>query len=352
MDFGILTAKIDEIGYIAHAENLGYSHCWVSDSQMIRSHCFAVLALAAQATRTMKLGTGVSVPGLRLAPVTANGIATINRLAPGRTFLSLGTGNTAMRTLGQRPMALKPFAEYIRVVRALLRGEEVDYTLSGKTARIAFQMREFRYVALEPPIPVYIAGFGPKAQALAGELGDGLLTGYPRGGSIAQAVANARRGAEGAGRSMDGFYTTALMNLALLEPGEPGDSPRVIAQVGSAVMTNMHYLVARHEEVGAEPPPYARSIWDEYLAYLDQRPPEIRHRLLHESHYTYLNPEEARFLTPELIRGMCLIGTPDELVQRIRALERDGLNQIIVYPPLDRMYRVSEDFAEKVMARL
>ena len=84
MDFGIVHAKIDEIGYITHAENLGYSHCWVTDSQMIRSNCWAVLALAAQQTRRMRLGTGVNVPGLRLAPVAANGIATINRLAPGR----------------------------------------------------------------------------------------------------------------------------------------------------------------------------------------------------------------------------------------------------------------------------
>ena len=76
----------------------------------------------------MRLGTGVNIPGLRLAPVTANGIATINRLAPGRCFISLGTGHTAMRMLGQRPMPLKPFREYIRVVRALLNGEEVDYT--------------------------------------------------------------------------------------------------------------------------------------------------------------------------------------------------------------------------------
>ena len=50
MDFGIVHAKIDEIGYITHAENLGYSHCWVTDSQMIRSNCWAVLALAAWAT--------------------------------------------------------------------------------------------------------------------------------------------------------------------------------------------------------------------------------------------------------------------------------------------------------------
>jgi len=73
MDFGIVMAKVDEIGYITHAENLGYTHCWVTDSQMIRSNCWAVLALAAQQTRTMRLGTGVNVPGLRLAPVPDQG---------------------------------------------------------------------------------------------------------------------------------------------------------------------------------------------------------------------------------------------------------------------------------------
>ena len=55
MDFGIITAKIDEISYITHAENLGYGRCWVTDSPMIRSNCWAVLALAAQATRSMRL---------------------------------------------------------------------------------------------------------------------------------------------------------------------------------------------------------------------------------------------------------------------------------------------------------
>ncbi len=94
MDFGIVTAKVDEIGYITHAENLGYSHCWVTDSPMIRSNCWAVLALAAQQTRRMRLGTAVNVPGLRLAPAAANGIATINRLAPGRCIIGLGTGHT------------------------------------------------------------------------------------------------------------------------------------------------------------------------------------------------------------------------------------------------------------------
>ena len=182
MDFGIVTAKIDEIGYISHAENLGYSHCWVTDSPMIRSNCWAVLALAARETRRMRLGTGVNVPALRLAPAAANGIATINRLAPGRCFIGLGTGHTAVRMLGQEPMKLAPFKEYVRAVRELLRGDEVAYTLDGRTRPVRFQMREHRFIDLDHPIPVYVAGFGPKAQALAGEIGDGLISGLPRGG--------------------------------------------------------------------------------------------------------------------------------------------------------------------------
>ncbi|MDP7547804.1 MAG: LLM class flavin-dependent oxidoreductase, partial [Alphaproteobacteria bacterium] len=127
MEFGVSCAKIDEVGFVTHAENLGYDFCWVTDSQMIRSNPWAVLALIAQATRTIRIGTGVAVPGLRLAPVAANGIATINRLAPGRTFMGIGTGNTAMRTMGQRPTTVKAFGEYIRTVRALLDGEAGPY---------------------------------------------------------------------------------------------------------------------------------------------------------------------------------------------------------------------------------
>src|SRR5499433_1341745 len=214
MDFGIVTAKIDEIGYITHAENLGYSHCWVTDSQMIRSNCWAVLALAAQQTRRMRLGTGVNVPGLRLAPVAANGIATINRLAPGRCFIGLGTGHTGMRLLGQKPMKLGTFREYVEVVRALLAGREVDVHLAGEHHAIRFQMREHRFIDLDHPIPVYIAGFGPKAQALAGELGDGLVSGLPRGGTVTEMLANARTGAARVGRTLGAdFQVSATVTL-------------------------------------------------------------------------------------------------------------------------------------------
>jgi 5,10-methylenetetrahydromethanopterin reductase len=353
MNFGIMTAKIDEIGYIVHAENLGYTHAWVTDSPIIRSNCWAVLALAARETRTIKLGTGVAVPGLRLAPVAANGIATINRLAPGRCFLGLGTGHTGMRMLGQRPMRLGPFREYVQVVRGLLRGEEVDYTLDGETHPIRFQMREHRFIDLEHEIPVYVAGFGPKAQALAGELGDGLVSSLPRGGTVPAMLANVCRGASKAGRTLPSdFLVSTIVTLAMLEPGEAPDSERIVAACGAAVITGLHYLVAHHLETGEDPPEYARPIWKSYMEWLNESPPEVRHQRLHASHYSFLDPQEARFVTADLIRASCLTGTPAELVEQVRELERQGLTQVMLYPPLNRQYRVIEDFAANVMARL
>src|SRR5690606_26719401 len=98
MDIGICVAShIGDIDYAVRAEELGYSHAWFADSQMIWSDCYATLALAAHRTSRIKLGTGVAVSGTRPPAVHAAGIATINALAPGRTFFGVGAGNTAMR---------------------------------------------------------------------------------------------------------------------------------------------------------------------------------------------------------------------------------------------------------------
>ena len=146
MEFSvIIDPNINDWDLIRYAEELGYDRAWVPDSQMIWSDCYAILALAAANTRRIKIGTGVSIPGTRIAPVTAHSIATINQLAPGRVFLGLGTGHTAMRVMGQNPMPVREFREYLRVLKALLGGEAVDYTYRGRTQEIQFLHRERRY---------------------------------------------------------------------------------------------------------------------------------------------------------------------------------------------------------------
>ena len=352
MQFGITTSKIDEIGLITRAENLGYDFCWVSDTQMIRSNPWAGLALAAQQTRSIRIGTGVAVAGLRLAPVTANGIATINRLAPGRTFLGIGTGNTAMRAMGQPPMGVKAFEDYIKIVQALLRGEEIDYTLNGVTHPIQFQNQEFKYIDVEHHIPVHVGGFGPRAQALAGRIGDGLITGIPRGGTIPQALANVKKGAAKAERSLNGFETFALVNILMLKPGEKLTDDAIIQQCGSAIMANVHFIVDWVKESGNPPPDYILPFWEEYIDFHKKRDAKRAHMKLHQSHYSYLDPDEARFITPEIIKAFTIAGQPEEMVEQIKELESQGLDGINFIAPLEQQYRLIEDFAYNVISKM
>ena len=352
MEFGISCGRVTRVDFVSDAEALGYDFCWVGDSPMLASNPWAALALITERTQHMRIGTGVAIPGLRGAPDMANGIATINQLAPGRVFLGIGTGNTAMRTLGRPPMRVKPFADYIRLVRGLLHGEEVEYGEDGDAHAIRFQRPGQGNYDLTGPIPIHIGGFGPRAQAIAGELGDGLITGIPRGGTITEALANVRRGAERAGRVLDQFQTTALVNLMVLEPGEAPDSPRVVQQLGPSIMANVHYLVDAARDTGIEPPDYIRPIWDDYLAFHESRDAKHRHQLLHQSHYSYIDEDEARFITPELVKTFGIVGDPDAIIEQLNALEAEGLDAICFIPPGGNARGAYRAFAEDVIARM
>ena len=199
-----------------------------------------------------------------------------------------------------------------------LRGEEVDFTLADKTHPITFANTDFGYINLDDPIPIHVGGFGPRAQALAGEMGDGLITGLPRGGTISQALENVRRGADRTKRSLDNFKIYALVNLLILEPGETLESERVIREIGSGIMVNVPYLVERWKEKRKDPPVYIKPIWKSYLNFLEERDAGKQHQEMLKTHYNYLDPEEARFITPGMIHTFSIAGQPEEVAKRLR----------------------------------
>ena len=352
MKFGVTVSRFDEIDLAVQAEDQGYDFCWVWDSPLLRSNLWVMMALVAERTERIRVGSGVAIPGLRVAPATANAIATVNRLAPGRTFLGVGTGNTAMRNMGQLPMTVADYAEDLRVIKALLNGETVDYTANGRTHPVSFQSLELDYVDIDHPIPIHVGGFGPRSQALAGELGDGLITGIPRGGTIPDALSNVRRGAEQVGRSLANFETTALVNMLMLNPDETLASPRVLQEVGSSVMVNVHYLYDRFLETDAAPPAFVHSIWDEYVDFRQQRDADRSVSDVHSSHYGHLDEQEERFVTPELIRSCAIVGQPGDIVEQLTELERQGLDGINFIPPVDQQYEICARFASEVIPRI
>lgn len=359
MDLGVcMASKIDDIGYAVLAEELGYSHIWAADSQMIWSDVYAVLALVAARTTRIRIGTGVAVAGTRQAAVTAAAHATINEIAPGRVFCGIGTGNTAMRVMGHRPMPIAEFEAYIEELRALMDGDEAEITWRKRASKVRHVMPDSGFVAFEPRIPLYISGFGPRAMALAAKHGDGLVMSIPPHPAAVERVwGRLDAAAAAAGRTLDRerFLTATLTTMFVLEPGEAVDSDRVKQGVGAFAIAGFHYAYEQWREAG-KPAGFGRyPLWDEYVAMLDEcekTDPERLHQRIHQGHNCWVVPEEERFVTKELIESSCMVGTAEDLADRLRALESAGLTQVMLLPPLAVKEQVLRDVATKVMPLL
>lgn len=352
MDFGICVAsRPADLQDVVDAERLGFSHAWLADSQMIWSDVYAMLALAAERTTTINIGTGVAVAGTRIAPVTA---AAINQLAPGRTFCGIGTGNTAMRIMGHAPLQIAAFDEYLRVLRPLLHGEETSFKWRGVQAPIAHLMPDHGFVNTEPAVPVYVSAFGPRALDLAAKHGDGLITSIPPDAAKVRglrAVLDERRAAHGRPVDRSSFPVSTLTTVAVLEPGEATDSPRIKDQVGAFAIAGLHYAYEQYSQFGHRPGAHLAGIWDDYVAEVEAVPAERRHLRTHLGHNCWVIPEEERFVTKELIEVSCLVGTPDDLRTRVAELDDAGLDQIVILPPLAAKNDVVADVARELIGR-
>ncbi|MEM7466074.1 MAG: LLM class flavin-dependent oxidoreductase [Pseudomonadota bacterium] len=322
---------------------------------MMWSDCYATMALAATNTSKIQIGTGISVPGCRIAPTTAHSIASVNVLAPGRVFLGLGTGHTAMRVMGQDPMRLKDFAEYIRVVRAMLDGEEVDFTFNGKTTSLKWQDHADGFRNIEDRIPIYVAANGPKTLKIAGALGDGLVAAMGEQPDMLDFHhAQVQAGASEAGRDLpDDYYMTAVSHALVLRPGEKLTDDRVIDVAAPWVATMIHFIyeIWRYTRNDDMVPPYMTNIWEEYCDHVDQMdiPEEKVHQVLHAGHCSWCPPAERRFVTPEMILGTGMVGEPEEIAATIRTAGDKGLHELSLLPGLEYARDVAKDFAERVV---
>lgn len=359
MKFGaMIQPRIDDLDLPRDIERLGYDSLWVPDSHMIASDCYAVMALAAVNTSRIRIGTGVSIASTRIAPVTAAAIASVNRLAPGRVFLGLGTGHTAMRTMGFDPVPPKEFREYVRVTRDLLRDGKADFNWRGKTRHIEFMFKKLGVIDIEHRIPLYVAANGPQALAIAGEYGDGRVSADNEPAELMpQSMGLIREAARAAGRELPRDYHTAtLAFVCVMRPGETLRSERVIDQVAPMSVAYLRYWYEWYRKSGndAAIPPEIRSEWEEFKEHVAkmETPADHRYVQLHDGHCTYPVASERRFVTPNVIRAARgYVGEPDEIVAMLRERERAGLREIAFLPPIDSAREIFRDFAEQVIAR-
>src|ERR671931_961657 len=174
------------------AEGHGFQYGWTYDSHVLWQESIPLLALVADRTSTIKLGHFVTNPGTREPTVLASAYATLHDLSDGRMVMGIGRGDSARRYIGQQPVKVAEFERACAMMRDFMNGRAVQW--NGKELQLKWVRPEL------PPIPMWIAGYGPKALGVAGRVGDGVIIQLADPVIIQWIMETARRSAEEAGR--------------------------------------------------------------------------------------------------------------------------------------------------------
>jgi len=195
---------------VMRAEALGWDCAFLPDSQLRRRDTYVLLAAAAHKTSEITLGTLLANPITRHPSVTASSIATVAEIAPDRTILSMGIGDTAVRLAGLRPARIKELESSVHMMKGLLRGEPVDVG-AAQPAVLPFPQK----------VPVWLAAGGPKTLEMAGSCADGV---FIRVGTdlknIELSVQKIRSGAIKAGRREESVKLGAVFHTVFFEDDE------------------------------------------------------------------------------------------------------------------------------------
>ena len=304
------------------AEALGYDRVWLYDSASIYEDIWMHLALVAQTTNRIGLGTAVLVPHLRHVMTTASAIATVERLAPGRFACGLGTGYSARRVLGQSPVTWKFMQSYVEQLRGLLRGDVVE--IEGK----ACQMIHRPELAVPRPIdvPILLSAFGPKGLAITREIADGWIGVSPPPEPFDWAV--------------------HMVCGTVLAPGESSSAARVIDDVGAWQAGAYHMTWEMAPQSLSAIPGGA-----DWLAQIEsERPERERHLAVHSGHCTHLSEADRRGIASfgDNVPWHGWVGEAGDLLERAEASRAAGTTEILYTPAGDNLLGQAETFYRAV----
>lgn len=284
----------------AAAEEAGFSDVWLPDHYFLRD-AFAAQALMAARTSRVRLGTAVVSPLLRHPALLASSTATIQELSGGRAVIGIGVGGFEFPTqLGfriDRPIGL--VREAVQIVRAVIRGQETDFTGRHFTAtgtKLLWQVED---------VPVYLAARGPQMLELAGEIAEGVITHGLAGTYVEYSKGSIGRGIERGGRP-HGACELALMFDVEVDDDVEGAIDRLRPRV--TIMAGGAYAEALIPVFGLDP----KEVMPLRAA--------VRAR----------DPDAARLVTDEMVRAFTVPGPAGYVAERLEQMAEAGVGRVII----------------------
>ncbi|MGQ4598462.1 TIGR03842 family LLM class F420-dependent oxidoreductase [Nocardia sp. R6R-6] len=334
MDIGVVlqctppASRVVELARLA--ETHGFSHVWTFDSHLLWQEPYVIHSQILAATRKVVVGPMVTNPATRDWTVTASTFATLNDMFGNRTLCGIGRGDSAVRTQGGKPVTLATLRKSVEVIRELA---------NGRSARVGDAVVRLPWAA-GSRLEVWVAGYGPRALDLTGEVADGFILQLADPDITAWTIARVRAAAERVGRD------PAAIRICVAAPAYVTDgSDAALAHAraqcrwfGGMVGNHVADLVARYGTSSDIP-----AALTDYI--------EGRQGYDYNQHGRAGNVHAA-FVPDAIVDRFCLLGTADDQLARLRELAALGVDQFAVYLQHDAKFATLEAYGESVLPRL
>ncbi|MGB7860149.1 MAG: TIGR03842 family LLM class F420-dependent oxidoreductase [Acidimicrobiia bacterium] len=311
MDFGVVlqtNPPAKEVVELARlAENQGFTYGWTFDSHVLWQEPFVIYSLMLEATERMIVGPMVTNPRTRDWTVLASMFATLNDMYGDRTICGMGRGDSAVRYIGGTPTTIESMIESMAVIKALVAGETVN--LRG-------QEFSFPWIETGWDLPMWAAGYGPKALAMAGEHADGYILQLADPQVLEWTMAAVKAAAVRAGRDPD------EVKICVVAPAYVGNDiehqREQLRWFGGMVGNHVADMVKRYGDDDSKVP---RALSD----YIKER-----EGYDYDHHGKSGNPS-TDFVPDYIVDRFCVLGTVDEHVEKVSLLRDMGVDQFGIY---------------------
>jgi probable F420-dependent oxidoreductase len=306
------------------AELAGFTYVWTFDSHLLWQEPYVIYSQILSNTHRVKVGPMVTNPATRDHTVTASVYATLNEMFGNRTVCGIGRGDSAVRVTNGAPVTLAELRSAVKTIQDLANGRETEY--KGSTLRFPW--------TTDSRLDVYVAAYGPKALALAGEVGDGFILQLADLAIAEWSIKAVREAAAAAGRD------PASVKICVAAPAYVGDDLAhqrdQCRWFGGMVGNHVADIVARY---GAE----GMSVPKDLTDYIQGR-----------QDYDYNEHGRAgnahtSFVPDEIVDRFCILGPAQAHIEKLNALKVLGVDQFALYLQHDANEETLQRYAKEVM---
>lgn len=310
--------RADQVAdFAARAEARSFDSVWLPDAALLWRDPWVTAGLVAQRTRSLRVAIGVTNVETRHPAVLASAIRTVHELAGDRLVVGIGTGGTSLSTLGIDQTTRARLRESIDLIRVLLGGHDVD--LGGGVVHL----RDFA----EPP-PLYVAANGPRNLPFAAGVADGVIT----LGGVTRAVLDRALRAVATGAATRTEVVPTVVTAITHVTDDVERDVRLLKPLCAAMsLTGAGDVLAAEGILFESLPPQVTRLYPS-LAHAEDW--ELAVSMAEE----FVSDETALLFAERF----CLMGTPEEIRQRIGEMEQAGVSEVVLQSI--RSYELPESF--------